>query len=70
MVIEHDARRFIRNLTNGANESPAAFLQMVGEINSVANIDGMGRKDFELKVMETAQKLIRSDCIAVKALAK
>lgn len=70
MVIEHDARRFIRNLTAGANDSPSVFLNMVGEINAVANLDGMGRKDFDIKVVETCQKLARSDCPSIKAIAK
>lgn len=54
MVIEHDARRFVRNLTAGSNDSPAVFLKVTGEINAVANVEGTGRKEFDIKVLETA----------------
>ena len=59
MVIEHDARRFVRNLVAGSFDSPGVFCQMIGEINSVANPEGQGRKDFDPKVLETARKLQR-----------
>ena len=68
MVIEHDARRFIRNLVAGSFDSPKVFCEMIGEVNSVANPEGQGRRDFDSKVLETARILSKSDSSAVRAL--
>lgn len=70
MVIEHDARRFIRNLVAGSFDTPKAFCEMIGEINSVANTEGQGRKDFDHQVLETARALARSDSAAVRTICQ
>ena len=66
MVIEHDARRFIRSLVAGSFDTPKVFCKMIGEINSVANPEGQGRKDFDHQVLETARALAKYDSEAVR----
>lgn len=66
IVIEYDARRFIRALKECSGDE-ADFLKAVGELNSVANVEGQGRTDFDAIVLYHARK-IQSQAVAVKIL--
>lgn len=72
IVIEHDARRFIRNLVSASFDSPNAFCEAIGEINAVANTEGQGRKDFDPALLTTARSLkdsapaVRSICAKIE----
>ena len=54
MVIERDARRFIYDLVDAVN-SHAEFIKVVGQINSIANVQGQGRQDFAPELLECAR---------------
>jgi hypothetical protein len=79
MVIETDARLFIANsikydvnlsifeLKNEklkAEDAKKELVKLICSVNSVANIEGKGRDDFNFQILETAEK-IQKDSITM-----
>ena len=75
MVIETDARRFITdsikveaNLTlrerNGflstIDDAQEDLIELIGGVNAVANTEGKGRDDFDIRTLKGAERLLKS----------
>jgi hypothetical protein len=74
MVIERDARRFIVEAVNAetalqvaekAQDKPkleqaqTQLIAAIGAINTVANVDGKGRDDFDRKTLRRATHIVK-----------
>ena len=83
MVIETDARRFITdsikveaNLTlrekNGflstIDDAREDLIELIGGVNAVANTEGKGRDDFNIRTLKGAEKLLKSGEFTSKAM--
>lgn len=56
MVIERDARRFMYDLVDNLSNR-SEFIKAIGKLNSVANIQGQGRADFNPELLKLVSTL-------------
>lgn len=61
MVIERDARRYLFELAESVQTMDrGAMFKAIGELNSVANTQGQGRKDFTQDLLAACQAICDS----------
>ena len=83
MVIEADARRYIRKAISADREITErasqglrgddcrkCLVKLIGKINSVANIEGNGRDDLSADILDSAESLVDSENETIKKLSE